>query len=113
MRFHPIIRQFSVGFLLLLLVLGSTPRQWLHDWFATHTGCNLVRKSDAGHASLQPDRLHCRNADQVVDMPFVDPGGWLIAETPRVYVHLICHIYSFAPSRYTSSATLRGPPCQA
>jgi hypothetical protein len=107
------IRQLYIGFLLLLFVLGNTPRQWLHDLFATHSGCTVVGRTHDEKECMQPDRLHCRQLDVVIASPFLEPATLLLQAPLFHFGEPAFTRFSVIPSGYSCRSGLRGPPAPA
>jgi len=105
------IQQLRAVCLLVLLVLGNTPRQWLHDYFATHSGCAvLVTNKSADKDCIQTDQLHCRQIDLVIVSPFLEPLVTPFAAPTTIFAEPVAGLYASIPSRYSCRSGLRGPP---
>jgi len=107
------IQQLITGLLLLLLVLGNTPRLWLHDLFARHTGCMVAGQDTKGKDCMQPDRQHCRPVDLVIESPFIPSVHALLQAPAVVYATEQSAGFSFILSGYSCRSGLRGPPAAA
>lgn len=112
-RLKKTIQQLITGFLLLLLVLGSTPRLWLHDLFARHSGCMVAGKDTKGKDCMQPDRQHCRPVDLVIESPFIPSVHALLQAIAAVYADPVSIGFSYILSGYSCRSGLRGPPAAA
>ena len=113
LRIQQIIRPLITGFLLLLLVLGNTPRLWLHDLFATHSGCMTPGGDLKGKVGMQPDRLHCRHMDVVIESPFIEASVLLLQPPSPVFPEIPAARIAYTLSGYTCRSGLRGPPAAA
>lgn len=100
--------------LLALFLLGNTPRLWLHDAFANHTGCSkFFEKTKDGAKSSSVERVHCECNDIVIESPFAATDGLLLI------FELVSYSRFFVPQvtppffRLPTVMALRGPPAFA
>ncbi|HMH23769.1 MAG TPA: hypothetical protein VK563_18415 [Puia sp.] len=106
-----IIRRFSAGLLLLLFLLGNTPKKTLHDLFAHHKDLSGRSGGEASKAQVGNKGFSCNCESQVVESPFTQVITHLELIVPSVNrpekFSTIGNAWHRLPSSY---AGLRGPP---
>jgi len=109
-----IIPQISAIILLALFLLGNTPRLWLHDAFANHTGCaKFFEETKEGAKSSSVQRVHCECNDIVIESPFAAADGLLLIFEPVSYSGFSVPDTTTPFFCLTRIMTLRGPPAFA
>jgi hypothetical protein len=108
-----IIQNITALALLLLFVLSNTPKQWLHDAFASHKDC-VTTPSAENNLKISQQGFYCDCDSLVVEKPFF--------AADKIFVGLpALAIYSeltLTPDKILASADhfffqLRGPPSLA
>jgi hypothetical protein len=104
-----IIRHFTAIFLLLVFLLGNSPRQWLHDIFASHSNCGGTFSGNK-KLSVSAQKLQCKVDDVVIESPFVPFCVGIINPVPQ-NACIIFSLHLQGANQYKSEQLfLRGPP---
>lgn len=105
-----IIQKITSALLLVLLVLGNTPRRWLHDTFASHTGCTTAASVKHDAALVDVQKPHCDCDDVVIESPFTSFTIQKLLPAVTYSGIIGCTIYPQLEFSFADTATLRGPP---
>jgi len=109
LKYPGTIRTLLAGLLLVLFAISITPRQFLHQWFATHKDSAGVIPAN-GQEQLSHVLTNCHCDNMVAESPFtiLEEPGSPIKELPfPVYLESL----QAGPVKTTLLFTsLRGPP---
>lgn len=94
------------------MLLGSTPRTYLHDLFADHTDLvNQTDHSENGQVSAQS--FTCDINDLVATSPFTETIATIEFETPAIYTSFNLSFTVRIITCTVPYTALRGPPALA
>ena len=105
------IKQIVAAVLLLVFMLGATPKIFLHDAVITHTHQQKnVYKCSHHHINISAQGFNCQVDSMVVEMPFIialEPSFLFIAKPHNSHYERLCNSFISIKSVF---AFLRGPP---
>jgi hypothetical protein len=104
------IQKVTAALLLVLLVLGNTPKRWLHDTFANHTGCTTAATVKQDAALVDVQKPHCDCDDVVIESPFTSFTIYKLIPAVTYSGIINCTIHPQLKLAFVETATLRGPP---
>jgi len=104
------IRHFAALFLLLLFVLGNSPKQWLHDVFANHKDSTSGLSANNDKVEIAQKGIHCQCDHFVVESAFANPGNPISFLAPVVYSGFSSSLASAILNQHQFFFKLRGPP---
>ncbi len=105
-----IIQSLAALALLLLFVIGNTPRQWMHDIFANHVDCKNGIADNGDIAHINQQSFHCQVSDFVVESPFTPGAAPVTFYRVFNYLQFISISYNYFLVDYQFHFDLRGPP---
>ncbi len=105
-----IIKQLSAALLLLLFLVGNTPKQWLHNIFANHTDYKKDAALNNDIAGIYKLRYHCQCDQPVIESPFVISVSAFTLSKTRQYLAYQSPPYVFVNTNHPVHFSLRGPP---
>ena len=106
-------RPICAGALLIVFLLGITPKRVLHDVVANHKDaiCNEIEKNNtAQNASFSNSGYHCCVDDLVVEGLFLPASGEILFKQPLCYNKYYCQPYYINLLLLKHVSRLRGPP---
>ena len=110
MKFKSYIQRFIAASLLLVFILASTPKRFLHSIFADHKDVAWVKSSDKQQQSLSNQNYQCQIDNLVVELPFFDSTNFIVYTSIQHNEQFKCH-FVFDIIDYKHSVDfLRGPP---
>ncbi len=111
MRQHIFIKKLFAAVLLFLFVLSNTPRQVLHDLFASHTdNCQPLKKNDSKEPQLARAGINCQCLNLVVENPFVETNTAVECCSPVFSIAKASVCYDAFYTAIADLPSLRGPP---
>lgn len=103
------IRKLNAAILLLLFLLGATPKLYLHNIIATHKD-EIVADNGSKQTSVGKLPVYCHCVNLVIESPFLPTDSKAEVQKAVVYTPLVssyCDSYSLPHYSYFK---LRGPP---
>jgi len=107
---NKIIRQFTALALLLLFVLGNTPKLWVHDLFASHVDYKNGIVEPTHPTNGYQSSFHCQTDHFVVESPFTNDAQALLISNSVSYIQFKNALYNFHTIDQCCPPALRGPP---
>lgn len=96
-----------------LFLIGNTPKQWLHDMFAKHTGCGTGYSEDGSNTVATVKKVQCNCSDIVIESPFTSSGEMMLHFRHTPDSRITVPYTSTAGFSFPDVNTLRGPPVWA
>lgn len=107
---NKVIRQITALALLLLFVLGNTPKQWVHDLFASHVDYKNGIVEPAQPTNVYQSSFHCQTDHFIVDSPFTNDAQSILINSLVGYLQFKNALYNIHTVDHHSQPVLRGPP---
>lgn len=107
---NKIIRQVSAIALVLLFVLGNTPKQWVHDLFASHVDYKNGIVEPTHPVNVYQSSFHCQTDHFVVESPFTNDAQTILINCSGSYRRFNISLYNFDTVGHHCQSNLRGPP---
>jgi hypothetical protein len=105
------IKQTGAAFLLLVFLLGATPKRFLHDAITQHEHVKVeIKKCSHHHIGITAAGFNCQLDNLVVELPFeilLQPT-FLFAEEYNLSYN--CTLYNQEVETSILFISLRGPP---
>lgn len=104
------IRSFWAGLLLLIALLGATPRQYLHNLLADHVDADYGFRGK--QLAVSAKGYDCGFYHPVATAPHQpEPTFCWTAHLPKYPAVVFIAPYAFSIQGYVPAGTSRGPPC--
>jgi len=101
-------RKFIAGLMLLLFMMGMTPRMFLHDIFTSHEHADGNRSHTQ---EILPKGFQCDVKSLVANAPFIEEEKFGLPLVDIKYFHSYSEDFiNFYYSGVFSDYSLRGPP---
>lgn len=102
------LKKFSTTLLLLVFIVGITPKKTLHNWFASHK--DSTSKIPVGNTQqLTKAGFNCDCNDLVAESNFITFSSLIVVNKPSISPFVFFCIPSLvSPSLFYNN--LRGPP---
>lgn len=105
------IRKIAATFLLLVFMLGATPKSFLHDAITSHQHQQkIVYKCSHHHVNISAQGFNCQVDNLVIEMPFlhvIEPSFVFVTKHYIHYYERLSNTFQLSQKAVTS---LRGPP---
>ena len=104
----PGLKKFSSILLLVVFVLGITPKKTLHTWFANHTD-TTSKIPDGKTQQLTKAGFNCNCDNLVAESHFIAFSNPIVISNPILHSFISINVTSFV-SLPLFHGNLRGPP---
>jgi hypothetical protein len=105
------IKNLVAGLLLIVLLISTLPKLYIHQAFAGHTDTeNACHHKTHKDPCLRTAGINCHFNDLVVNLPFIDYPGNDIIISQNIFAPYKQGLISPAPSCFFESRASRGPP---